>query len=117
MRNCKHERWLYAPVKSKTLDDNNFLCADCGQWIKQASIEYKKIVNVVHEEPAECKHDIKFYTLSSQYLCLRCGHTWYPEPAKLTIKADADYEDKDKSRRQKILAEYNTGDIQGIKGR
>ena len=128
---CKHEKWLYVPPRigigdgnlisfgsrqvtgfTNILDDDTFLCADCGEWIGIDSLSIEKIVNVKHLPREECSHDIRFYTILSKYLCLRCGFEWYPERPKLDIKPDNfDYKQLDIERRKKILDDYKQGAV------
>ena len=118
MIRCKHKRWLYVPANLGIGDgelssiEDRFLCADCGEWILMASIEIRKIINVKKHSRETCHHEIKFYTLSHTYLCLQCGHRWYPELITLEIKSysEEDRERWDKERRNQILADYKAGE-------
>lgn len=115
--NCKHEKWLYVPTNVGIGDGKlkigncNFLCPSCENWIGVGSISpVEKIINVKHLAKHNCLHDIKYYTLRSTYICLRCGHEWVPElSTKLDIKTNINWEENDREERQKILKEYNDG--------
>jgi len=116
MNKCKHEHWLYVPSDSRigdrnvlSLEENRFLCADCGEWIGMGSIEIDKIVNVEKVDRETCEHIVKFYTLGGTYLCLQCGYSWYPEIKKLEVVSSISAEElerRDRERRQRILDDY-----------
>ena len=118
MKNCKHERWLYVNPRDVGIGDNtlyinvnNFLCADCGEWIGMGSIDINKIINVKKEPRETCKHDKSFCTLSGMMHCLRCNFTWCPEPPKLHIGIDTNREERDRLYRKQILDDFSNGKI------
>ena len=115
---CEHEKWLYVPSSMGigdgrfSIDDKNFLCAECGQWIQIGTIDVEKIVNVKHLPKDSCPHDINYFTVGRYYVCLRCGYSWVRELPRLDIKADPfDWEEWDRQRRKKALERFWDGEV------
>jgi len=123
---CNHERWLYVLPSLGIgdryfyVDDKNFLCADCGQWIRFGNIDVEKIVNIKHFSKKECPHDITYYTFNINYytsqrttLCLRCGHEWIKTPlVYFNVAASTNWkEEQDEKRREEALERFKNGEI------
>jgi len=114
LKMCKHEKWLYVPSSDGrfSIDDENFLCAECGQWIQIGIIDVEKIINVKHLPKDSCLHDINYFTIGRYYLCLRCGYGWVRELPRLDIKADSfDWKEWDRQRREKALERFRNGEV------
>jgi len=115
---CNHERWLYVPSSLGIgdgyfhIDDKNFLCADCGQWILFGNIDVEKIVNIKHFSKEECPHDIAYFTIRRSNLCLRCGYEWIQTPqAYLNFVFRTNWEERDRKRRKEALERFKNGEI------
>jgi len=115
MEVCRHEKWLYVPSSIGigdgrfSIDDENFLCAECGQWIQIGAIDIERIVNVKHLPKDSCPHDITYYTMRRSNLCLRCGYEWIQNPQiNLNI---INWEERDAKRRKEALERFKNGEI------
>jgi len=102
MTECSHEEVLFIPQGAQTRDDGykllfvepKFLCIACREYVSQPS--RKRLVNVPQYDPEECVHPDKIYTMGSRWVCLNCGSNWIPEPPKLDLKVNPEWEAEDK---------------------